>query len=220
MSQQHILVLDTETTGLVDPINIVEVSWCEIDEELSILGEFSSLVKAPTPITCSASGVNGVRDEDLVNEPTIDQIPFPDGDIVIIGHNVSFDYPLVEPYMNIVGQICTLILARRLLPDAPDYRLGTLSCYCGLPRQLNHRALGDVRDCLGLLDFMMREHRMNLQEVYDYVNTPMRLKTMPFGKHKGLPIEQVPLGYIQWLLGSNERLDQDLRYTIKCIWGI
>jgi uncharacterized protein (DUF3820 family) len=36
---------------------------------------------------------------------------------------------------------------------------------------------------------------------------------MPFGKHKGLKMEEVPADYLQWLAKTD--LDGDLRYTVE-----
>ncbi len=38
---------------------------------------------------------------------------------------------------------------------------------------------------------------------------------MPFGKHKGEPIEDVPTGYIEWALESMERLDKRVREEME-----
>jgi exodeoxyribonuclease X len=40
---------------------------------------------------------------------------------------------------------------------------------------------------------------------------------MPFGKHKGLKMEEVPIDYLQWLSGTD--LEEDLRYTIEQYLG-
>ena len=42
---------------------------------------------------------------------------------------------------------------------------------------------------------------------------PVFYRRMPFGKHKGLKMEEVPLDYLQWLAGTD--LEDDLRYTIE-----
>jgi exodeoxyribonuclease X len=39
------------------------------------------------------------------------------------------------------------------------------------------------------------------------------IQRMPFGKHKGLKIGEVPLDYLEWLSGTN--LDEDLAYTVR-----
>ena len=71
-----VLVCDTETTGLEEPIGVVEVAWIELIQEegdWTLANSFSSLVKSPYPITCGAGGVNGIRDEDLVDAPTLEE---------------------------------------------------------------------------------------------------------------------------------------------------
>jgi exodeoxyribonuclease X len=42
---------------------------------------------------------------------------------------------------------------------------------------------------------------------------PVLYRRMPFGKHKGMKMEEVPLDYLQWLAGTD--LEEDLRYTIE-----
>jgi hypothetical protein len=42
---------------------------------------------------------------------------------------------------------------------------------------------------------------------------PVLYRRMPFGKHKRLKMEGVPLDYLQWLSGTD--LEEDLRYTIE-----
>jgi exodeoxyribonuclease X len=42
---------------------------------------------------------------------------------------------------------------------------------------------------------------------------PVLYRRMPFGKHKGLKMEEVPVDYLQWLAGTD--LEEDLRYTIE-----
>ena len=46
---------------------------------------------------------------------------------------------------------------------------------------------------------------------------PVLYRKMPFGKHKGLRMEEVPLDYLQWLSGTD--LEEDLRYTIEQYLG-
>ncbi len=40
----------------------------------------------------------------------------------------------------------------------------------------------------------------------------MLVPRMPFGKHKGLKMAEVPKDYLQWLAGTE--LDEDLAYTV------
>ncbi len=212
-----ILVLDTETTGVEPPIHVVEVAWCEVEaDDLGIVYEYESLINPGVPIPCDAAGLSGIRDADVQDAPHIDELPWPDGPVIVVCHNVAFDLPLVADYMNVVGSLCTMQLARRLLPTSPNHKLPTLACYCDLPKQIQHRALGDVRNTLGILDCMAEMYDQTVLQFVEYMKKPMLIKTMPFGKHKGMPLEDLPKSYVLWLQGIN--LDPDLEYSLNRIY--
>lgn len=208
------IVADTETTGLTDPIKICEIGWIEVDKDLEVLSEFDSLVNPEQPIEPGASGVHNIRDEHVLDEPVIEDIKFPEGDHVLIAHNVKFDRPLIEPHMNIVAQCDTLVLARRMLPDSPDHKLGTLSAYCGLPETLAHRALGDCRTVLSLLEYLIEGSGWNLTRLINYSNVPQKLEYVNFGKHKGKKFSELPLSYLNWMRNSGD-WDIDITHTLK-----
>jgi len=42
---------------------------------------------------------------------------------------------------------------------------------------------------------------------------PVLIRRMPFGKHKGMKMEEVPVDYLQWL--SSRELDGDMEYTVR-----
>jgi exodeoxyribonuclease X len=44
---------------------------------------------------------------------------------------------------------------------------------------------------------------------------PMLVHSMPFGKHKGLPMSEVPKSYIRWALENMKDLDNDFIYTFE-----
>lgn len=214
----EILVLDTETTGLEDP-GLAEIGWSILEEDLGVVSEFSSLVKADKPMEAGASAINGITGEMLVDAPDIGELPWPGGEVVLVCHHVAFDRPIVEPHLNIVAELCTLRLARRLLPDAPDHKLGTLHAYCGLEPSLAHRAHLDVRMVIGILDYMMEGlaeagHPMTIWEVIQWMSTPMKFTRMPFGKFRGDPVDRVPYAYLKWLK-AQDGLDPDMRLTLR-----
>ncbi len=49
-------------------------------------------------------------------------------------------------------------------------------------------------------------------KMIDISNKPVLIRRMPFGKHKGMKMEEVPADYLQWL--STTDLEGDLRYTV------
>ncbi len=50
-------------------------------------------------------------------------------------------------------------------------------------------------------------------------HTPEFIEVMPFGKHRGLPIHEVPRGWFAWLLKQGGTIDRDLLYTINKVMG-
>jgi DNA polymerase-3 subunit epsilon len=213
-----IIVADVETTGFTPPVKIVEVAWTEIEEDCGYIldTQFSTITNPERLIEDGAAGVHGIRNsyiEEHKHElPVIEDIEWPNGPIFLVAHNVKFDEAILKDYMSIVGSMCTLILAKRLLPDAPDHKLSTLSCYCNLPQQLSHRAEGDVRDCVGVLDYMMEGTGWGFWKMYDYYLKPVFVTTMPWGKHKGKNMLEVPKSYLVW--AYQQELDKDMRYTL------
>jgi len=209
--------LDCETTGLTEQDKIVEIAWCELEIDCGIGivpgSEFLSYVNPEIPISPSASGVNGIRNEDIQDAPTIDEIEFPIGEICIVGHNVKFDIRYVSPYMNIVDSLCTCILGRRLFPECPDHKLQTLCAYRNIPRHSAHRASGDILSTTNLLDDMCEYSGKSFQEMLDWLREPYDFGCLPFGKYRGIGMDRIPKSYFEWL-GKIE-LDADTAYTVK-----
>ena len=209
--------LDIESTGISDDDKIVEIGWVEVEFDGGVgmipNTEFSSLINPERPINAAASGVNGVRQEDVIDAPTIDEIDFPTGEVILIGHNIKFDIRYVENYMNITNSICTLLMARRLVTESPDHKLPTLSAFLNLPRRNTHRALDDVYTTVFLLDHLYELCEFDSpEELLKWLSVPFVYKTMNFGKYKGKRIVDLPKSYLNWLSGIY--LDIDMRETL------
>ncbi len=220
MTDQIILVLDTETTGLKDPIGIVSIAWWEIDNQANILDtgvSYSGKVFTDIPISPSASGTHGLVQSDLEGAPVLEELPWPDSEVLLVCHNTAFDRPLVEEYLNIGAELCTLRLARKLLPDAPDHKLSTLEYYCELPSASKHEALPDIITTIDLLKYMVEGSGMSVTQLMEYNNKPTIFKTMPWGKHKGVLMKEVPKSYLTWL--DKKDLDIDMRATVNKFLG-
>jgi len=211
-----ILVLDLETTGLVPPIGVCEIAWLELTSEdgLGIVpgSEFCTLVNPEMPIPPEASAINGIYDDMVVEAPKLHEVEFPKGPCLLICHNVKYDYPLIRDYIEVVDTLCTYMLSRRLLPDAPNHKLQTLLAYCELSRQIPHRASGDILTVAYLLDYLIEGSGKDFWWLVEWMKKPFEFRVMPFGKYRNEPLEKVPIGYLNWLAG--EELDLDMRYTL------
>ena len=51
------------------------------------------------------------------------------------------------------------------------------------------------------------------EELIQILQKPIRLKTMPLGKHKGRRFEEIPIEYLIW--AEKKDFDQDLLYSIR-----
>ncbi len=78
----------------------------------------------------------------------------------LVAHNASFDRGFWQAEHALAGLddsvqqtpfACTLLLSRRLYPEAPNHRLGTLAQWHGIaPTGRAHRALADAETAAGL----------------------------------------------------------------------
>jgi DNA polymerase III epsilon subunit-like protein len=214
--QPRIFVMDCETTGLKQPIQIVEVAWLELDENLKIIPDTaeSYIVNPGRFIEPSASGVHGIRDKDITDDlPVAADLTWPEGEIILVAHNIIYDRPLLEPHVNIIDGICTMNLARRMLPKAQNHKLPTLSAYCELPRTLPHRAHGDILATAHLLEYIAIGANMNAGELLYYSKKRIMFKKMPWGMWKGTEMKYVPKDYFEHINGFDD-LDANMRATV------
>lgn len=222
-------VLDTETTGVEDDDKVVELGWVEIDSEFNVLNQRESLIDPQRVIAPEASAVHGLVLEDLQNSPTIEEFFSVDGPscygqkitdpVVLIGHRISFDTRFVKPYVtNIVQELCTLRWFRRLYPSSGNHQLQTAIYALGLPRsEAAHRVMGDVMSAYHLCRHICERTGLNLRELTEASAEPMEVQYIPFGKHKGEKLVDVPTGYLKWMLNTMDGLDADLKFSAKQI---
>lgn len=201
------IIFDTETTGLDEP-ELVESAWLSID----IAGEPAGLVevsrwKPSKRIQLGALAAHHIMDEELHVFPPSSEFRLPDGVEYLIGHNVDFDWRVIgEPA---VKRIDVCALCRSLWPEADSHSqsamLYLLERYLarGLLKEA-HSAGADVVNCRRILVHVLAKLGSPttfdaLWQASEIARVPTR---MPFGKHKGTPIKDVPRDYKRWLLGQ------------------
>lgn len=225
------LVLDSESTSAKDDRATVEIAWVEIDEHWNILERVESLIDPQQPITHSASGIHGLTYDDVKDSPTMEEF-FTDptcygkriqGPVTLIGHRISFDRPAVEPYVDgEIFELDTLRFVRWIYPDMDDHKLSTCLHALGLPRDSGnaHRVMADVLTAYHLARHIADRLSMTLPELAARAQQPIPINSLPFGKHRGEPIGQVPKSYLRWLINSDMKLDSDYQATINEILGV
>jgi exodeoxyribonuclease X len=210
------IIFDTETTGLDEP-EIIESAWmgakfCASDEnpdviELTFGIPIVKRFKPGKPISMGAMCTHHIMDEDLLGEPPSASFKLPRGLKYMIGHNVDFDWKVAGSPEN-VKRIDTLSLARRYLPECDSHKLGALTYYINrinarAELQSAHSAETDIMLTGALLSAILERTNVQVQdfETLWELSEQSRVPTvMMFGKHKGMPIAQVPPDYKAWYL--------------------
>lgn len=217
------MVFDTETTGISDDRAACELAIIEIDWDLRILGDCETKLNPQKPISPEATAVHGMTLEELANEPTIGQWVEEvlggrlDEPIVLIGHKVSFDAPMFRSIGSAIKLLDTLTLSWVYYPDCPNKKLDTLKEYLGLPGGgVSHRAGADALTCFQLLEHIVKTTGRSLRSL---VETPYYiLHRMPWGKHEGKLLTELPSGYRRWLLDLDPNsLDASLRRSVELV---
>ncbi|HUE95828.1 MAG TPA: 3'-5' exonuclease [Longimicrobiaceae bacterium] len=150
------LVVDVETTGgsVAHGHRVIEIGMVRIAGG-EVRGTFSSLVDPGRPIPRMITSLTGITGEMVAGAPTFRQLaPRIEEELtgrVFVGHNATFDWRFVATELERCSgrrldgpQLCTLRLARRILPHLSSRSLGSLAEYFGIGMDAHHRALDDA----------------------------------------------------------------------------
>jgi DNA polymerase III subunit epsilon len=159
-------VLDFETNGCPPRDRAIElgVSVWRCGEEV---GSYERLIDPGTPVAPFVTRLTGIRQSDLEGCPGFEEIlpevvPLLEGSVVV-AHNLPFDRRILLDELDRAGgdpalaspAVCTLRLARRLLPKEERKNLDALAERFGLNFTARHRALGDARVTGRLLHILL-----------------------------------------------------------------
>ena len=201
------IIFDTEATGIKEPV-LIEAAWLELAsiDPLTVNNPFVQRYNPGKPITLGALATHHIMDEELVDCPPATSFSLPSDVEYLIGHNVDFDWEVIgKPEVKC---ICTLALARKLWPNLDSHNQGALLYYLDrntAREQLRnaHSALTDVGICAVVLDQICQQ--LGIKTIHDLYTESEKARiptTMPFGKHKGLLLTDLPSDYKQWLLAQ------------------
>jgi DNA polymerase-3 subunit epsilon len=168
LSDATFVVTDTETTGAkagrdrVMEIGAVKVVGGEI------VDTYQQLVNPERSIPRRITQITGIDTPMVIDQPTMDAVMpgYLDflGDAVFVAHNLSFDERFLNSELTRLGRpalandtLCTLRLARRLLPGLKSKGLTRLAQFYGVRVQGRHRALGDAEATGVILGHFLRQ---------------------------------------------------------------
>lgn len=207
---------DTETTGIrPDKDRIVEIA--AYDPVLN--RTFVSLVNPQISIPKEAAAIHGITDEMVANQPNFAEvgklfIEFCHDDVVLVAHNNDlFDSQFLKHEskrhqlaMPEWPQVDSLKWSRKYRSDLPRHSLQFLRQIYGIAENQAHRALDDVivlyQVFSQMIDDLDFDTILQLLSTTAMGNSNQTVSHMPFGKHQGKPLDQVPKDYLIWLSES------------------
>jgi len=148
------VVADIETTGL-NPRweRITEIALYVYDGE-KIIDSFTSLINPERLISPQITALTGITNNMLENAPRFFEIAKKIVQLtenkIFVGHNVHFDYNFIRAEFQNLGYeftrktLCTIKLAKKLMPGLKSYGLGSLCQHLGIANTHRHRASGDA----------------------------------------------------------------------------
>lgn len=165
------VVLDFETTGMSPETGarVTEIGLVRVRNG-QITASYQSLMNAGVRIPRFIAAFTGIsnamikraRPVELVMHEAAEFI----GDDPLVAHNASFDRKFLDAELGRIechrcfDFTCTLLLSRRIYPQAPNHQLGTLARFLDLPRTGRaHRALADAEMTAALMLAIHQEIR-------------------------------------------------------------
>jgi DNA polymerase-3 subunit epsilon len=156
MANCSVVVLDFETTGL-SPFRgdrAIEIGAVLITDN-EIVGRFQSLMNPGMRISSFIEDYTGITNKMLSTAPPVGQVM---GDFHsfmgqhhLVAHNAGFDCRFLDAELDRIRRkragefACSMLLSRRIYPDAPNHKLETLVRYKKLKTTgVHHRALADA----------------------------------------------------------------------------
>jgi len=153
---ETVAVIDFETTGLSPAMGdrATEVAVVIVADG-NIVDRYQSLMNAGARIPAFIEALTGISNAMIRKAPPVAEVMSAlaefVGDVPLVAHNASFDSRFLDAEWSRIKQrrrqefACSMLLARRVYPAAPDHKLGTLVRHLGLPSAArHHRALADA----------------------------------------------------------------------------
>lgn len=227
MNEQHWVLIDTETTGMVAPIYVVELGAQKMQGWEPVGPAFRRLLNQNQDIPPEASRVHGYTREILERDGAPAAVVYREfaayaGGLPIVAFNLEYDLDeVLTPEWKRLGikpigppGFCALRLAQRLLDPVPagNCKLQTLRQYYRLPERGAHTALGDVETVADLLANVLRPIAESRQlqswaDICAYAEAEWFPSRIAFGRFIGRHFldarnDQALHGWLRWLAAS------------------
>ncbi|MDF1880271.1 3'-5' exonuclease [Sulfurimonas sp. MAG313] len=243
MPVNKIIILDTETTGVLEEDRIIQLSYIVTDAQGKIEEVHNEFCEAPLAIKFDAMAIHHITPEELVGKPActellgykrLHELNTPDNLIVI--QSAEFDLGMLskEGFESKMQLIDTFRIHRFFFHDDAHglqynrYANGLYKKEAAQMKELGveiaaHDALGDVIVLKNFYDYLLEhEDAPDESKMIEMCSKPILMDVMPFGKHKGKRIEEVAVSErrsLSYMLDTFD-LDQDLKYSFQYYYDL
>ena len=176
MGNFRAIILDFETTGLSPNCGdrVIEIGAVVV-EDGHIIDRFQSLMNPGMRISGFIESYTGITNQMLRTAPSIAEVMRRFAGFMgrhpLVAHNASFDRRFLDAELSRVGHTrrqevaCTMLISRRVYPEAPSHTLESLVRYRKLKTDgVHHRALADAEMTahlwIGLIQDIKRYHAL------------------------------------------------------------
>ncbi|ERJ37148.1 DNA polymerase III alpha subunit [Burkholderia sp. AU4i] len=155
-TMQTVAVLDFETTGLSPNLGdrATEIAVILLRDG-QVVDRFQSLMNAGRRIPSDVVALTGITNEMIASAPPASKVMKEAAAFVgkhaVVAHNAGFDKRFWQAELGLLGMTaehafaCTMLVARRIYPDALSHRLSSLADMLRLPKSGRaHRAMVDA----------------------------------------------------------------------------
>jgi len=178
-------IMDVETTGKSN--RLTEISIFKYDGT-QVIDELTSLINPGIWIPDYITALTGIDNGMVADAPTFSEIAEDifhfTNDCIFVAHNVNFDYNAIRNEFKAVGidfnrkKLCTIRLARKLIPGHRSYSLGKLCNALNINIVDRHRARGDAEATVILLEMLLNQE--NAETVFnDFLKKSSKEATLP-----------------------------------------
>ncbi len=217
---------DTETTGVKPGKDrIIEIAAYDPKEDR----KFCTFTNPECPIPAESTAISQITDEMVKGAPKIREAlqefaAFCSGEVVLIAHNNdAFDKLFLEAEFARANLsmpkwvfIDSLKWSRKYRSDLPRHSLQFLREVYGIEANQAHRALDDVFVLHQIFSRMVDDLEMGV--ILKLLSQQGQVQRMPFGKHAGKLLSEVPKEYVKWLLREgalDKRENAQLKETFE-----
>jgi len=188
-------IVDIETTGSYALGNGITEIAIVIHDGKEVLNFYETLINPHKHIPLFIQSLTGITDEMVENAPSFEEVA---GQIyellqdkVFVAHNVNFDYSFIKHNLQAAGyelelrKLCTLRLARKIIPGLRGYALHKLSSHLEVSLTNHHRAGGDALATAQIFSILVARDTENV------INTMLKGRNREQYLPPHLPVEQL-----------------------------